>query len=194
MTDPWDPFDDAKLTDTHGRLALRLLRFMASHARLQDNIDWVVRGWARIPADERSRILEDALFSSPMTDRRRPQLFISVIRDSNSDFDSRNFVATFNRVRDVRNHAAHAMYFSLMKTDDHVVLGVPHYHDDPVVERLENKKSNIDDSTLEKRERDMQWLLEVVEWVASEASVEIGPGGLNRTPGTVPPPSSRDKR
>jgi hypothetical protein len=157
-------------------------------------IDWVVWEWIRLPGDERSRLFAEFLPATAITDERRPRYLMRVARDNNSAADMSNFVATYNRVRDLRNHVAHAMYFNQMDEGGNLAFGVPHYAGDARIKRLENQSSSVNDATLNNRERDLRWLMEVVEWVAKESATSTGPGGLNRTPKSVPPRSSRAPR
>ena len=90
------------------------------------------------------------------------------------------FKGTFSLVKAVRDHLTHAMFIDLVGTDETPSFGIPHYHDEPRVWRLEGQVSKVDDRILGRRELDLLWLLEVMEWLARESGFDLGPGTLNR--------------
>ncbi len=183
---PWAPFDPAKLDPSHAPLALRTLRYMAAFTRLQDNAGWFLRGWIDARPDEAAAVDVAVADLRRLRDSSIKDFVRIAARSVVPHTDMTNFAGTFARVKDVRDHIAHAMFLNLTLEVGVPSFGVPYYHDESRVARLENRRSSLDDALLTKRERELLWLLEVVEWLAQEAGYRMGPGTLNRVVQTPP--------
>lgn len=194
--DRWEPFDDAKLDPSHGRLALRTLRFMAAFTRLQDVAGWFLRGWVDRYPEQAAEAQVDVSELRHLRDSRIVELIPRAAHALSSAHAFEHFANVLERVKTLRDHVAHAMYLNLMvEPDGAPSFGIPYYHSEPRAQRLPNKRSNVDDAILTDRERDLRWLLELVEWLCLEQGFDTGAGTLNREsmpmPPTAPPRGTR---
>ena len=178
--DPWNPFDSSKIAPTHGDLALRSLRYLAAFTRLNDNAGWFLRGWI----DHRPESAAANSFTVSELRRLGDERMVSLVRAAASDLQSGvildEFKGTFSKVKAVRDHLAHAMFTNLMDSEGTPSFGIPYYHGEARVRRLESQVSSVDDRILGRREPELLWLLEIVEWLAQENNFRMGPGSLNR--------------
>lgn len=176
---PWDPFEPSRLSSTHGVLALRVLRYFAAYTRLNDNAGWFLRGWYDDRPDAAGERFELAELGR-LGDDRMVKLVRWAAADLGTAADMSAFKSTFKKVKTVRDHLAHAMFINLLESGSTPSFGVPYYYGNVRVERLEDRRSSVSDRILVNRERELLWLLEVVEWLAQEFGYRMGPGSLNR--------------
>lgn len=172
----------------YGELAIGILDLLALYDRVLDSIGWFVAGWLQ----DHSGGDEDAGVSLSTWGRERDgdraAAFVRITTLAGLPGDRTHFVNAFNRVKNTRDHFAHAPAMNAMTADGVARIGVPHYHGNRRVLGLDGQRSSIDLAQIRKRILDGEWLMQQVNFAIHSTGQGGGPfAGSPRQ--TTPPPA-----
>jgi len=171
----------------YGELAIRILDLLALWDRLLDCMYWIVA--ERRAVNARSVQLTTGQASlRKLRDLELARMVLTAAEREHVSGDRGNFLAAFRRVQAVRHHVAHAMAMNAMTTETHQPrIGIPHYADNPRLGALDGGQSTITQKLMEKRLRDVNWLLEHVDWIRLSLNQSGGPIVVEPTLTAAPP-------
>lgn len=162
------------------------MQFIASYSRLQDNIRWLYSYWTSNNPVSAPLVTLNQRYGS-IFDADHPVIVLEVARLTHSSAKLQNFTSAYMKAKSHRDFVCHAMFLNPMQHRGEMSFGMPHYHGDSRVRRLDGGQrgaARITDATLARRELEIAWMLEQVQWIMREAGWRGGPG-------SVPDPESR---
>jgi len=172
---------------THGQLAIETLSYVANYGRLHDNLSWFISDWRQANPAIDSVVHPSALNPRRLRDQERVRWFVEIAHSLGTSADVSNVKAVAHRVKDVRDHVAHPTFIFAMEHKGEPAFGFPHYSGEKRLKSFDGQSSTINLSFLRKRRQELDWLLEVEHWVATEAAYFGGPGELEYCRMSVPP-------
>ena len=172
----------------YGELAIGILDLLTLYDRTLDSIGWFVAGWLQDhPGGEREAGVSLSTWGRER-DGDRAAAFVRIADLAEVPGDRTLFVNAFNRVKNTRDHFAHAPAMNAMTTDGAARIGVPHYHENRRVRGLDAQRSSVDLAQIRKRIRESEWLMQQVNFAIHNTGQRGGPfAGSPRQ--TTPPPA-----
>lgn len=169
----------------YGALAIRLLDLLTLWDRLLDNLYWVAAEWVAANSSHATLLQDGELRRRRDDDAARD--FLTLSRESGVSGDRALFLNVFRRVQQTRHHIAHAGAMNAMTDDGVASIGIPHYAGNKRVRSLDGQRSTITMALIQKRSRDLEWLLHHVDWVRMSLDQLGGPLSTDRDRGAPPP-------
>jgi len=170
-----------------GDLALAVLDLFALYDRVLDVIWWFGRDTFRADHDSETPSLSLEHFRRER-DGEQGRLFVRLANQLNIPGDRSNFAAVFSRVKDTRNHIAHAPEMNATTHNGHVAIGIPFYQQNAARVRALDGPSLITLPLVQKRVRNAHWLLQHVDWCRVHMDQFGGPMSYAENAPTSPPP------
>jgi hypothetical protein len=176
-----------EIVETHGELALRVIQLITLYSRLQDNISWLLNNWLMSLPDIGP--IWDLSELDRLRDVDRVERFRQAAQALRSTADLSEVRVVFVRVKTTRDLIAHAPSLAFTLDGGRPVIELGHYYGDKRIRSLPKGEGVVSIALLDRHHREINWLLEQVQWVSDEAGFFGGPNKVShpkRTPGRLP--------
>ncbi len=176
----------------YGELAINVLDMLTLYDRVLDSIGWFVTGWLRAhpPREEDAGVALETWTRG--RDGDRAAAFVQVSALAEVPGNRTHFVNAFKRVKNARDHFAHASAMNAMTSDGVARIGIPHYARNPRVNGLDARRSSLDFAQVRKRIRDGHWMMQHVNFAIHWTRQRGGP--FAQSPVQTSPPSANPPR
>lgn len=177
-----------EIVETHGELALSVIQLTTLFSRLQDNIAWLLNNWMMSLPDVGPTW--DLGELRRLRDLYGIERFRQAAHAPRSTADLSEVRVVFIRVKTTRDLIAHSPSLTFALDGDRPVIELGHYYGDKRIKSLPNGDGVVSMALLERRHREVTWLLNQVQWVSDEAGFIGGPNQIPsrpQAPGRTPP-------